>query len=71
MDAQTQQILSYIWPLIVLQLGTQIYALVDLIRRKTTKTLTLPIWVVIILAGNMFGAIAYLIVGKADELTSD
>lgn len=71
MNEQSIQILTYLWPLIVIQFGVQIYAIVDLFRKKKTKILSVPIWIVIILLGNLLGAIAYLIAGRAEDVESD
>ncbi len=61
------EILTLVWPLILLQLGFQVYALVDLARTKKTKNLTPVIWVLIIIFGEIAGPIAYLLVGKVQE----
>jgi len=60
-------IIKIIWPVIVLQLALQIYALVDLIKRKKTKNLSPKIWGAIIILGEIVGAAIYLIVGRSEE----
>jgi phospholipase D-like protein len=50
--------------LIVVQLATQFYALVDLARRDTVRGGPKWLWVLIIAFGNLVGAIAYLAVGR-------
>jgi hypothetical protein len=52
-------------PLVLLQLGLQIWALVDLARREATNG---PkwLWVVIIILGEFLGAIIYFIVGRKE-----
>lgn len=64
---QTIQILKYAWPLIVLQIGLQIYAIVDLVRKNKTKNLSVPIWVVIIVLGEIIGSILYFLIGRSEE----
>lgn len=62
-----RELLLAIWPLIVLQYGIAIWALVDLARRKTVKHLPKAAWVIIIIAISFFGSIAYLVVGRGEE----
>jgi hypothetical protein len=52
-------------PLIVLQLGLQIWALVDLARREATNG---PkwLWAVIIVLGEMLGPVVYFIAGRKE-----
>lgn len=64
---QAIQLLKYAWPLIALQLGLQIYAIVDLVRKKKTKNLSVPIWVVIIVLGELIGSLLYLLIGRSED----
>ena len=52
-------------PVLVLQLGLMIFALVDLIRRERTKG---PkwMWALIILFVNLIGPVVYLLVGREE-----
>lgn len=61
------QMLLKLWPLILLQLALMIWALVDLIRRRSTRTLSLPVWIVLIVLINFFGPIAYFLFGRAEQ----
>lgn len=61
------QMLRLIWPLIIIQLAVQIYALVDLFKRGKTKNLNLGVWLIVILFGEILGAIIYLLVGRSEE----
>lgn len=65
--SSTLDILKLAWPLILIQLAVEIYALVDLGRKGKTKNLSPVIWVLIILLVNMIGAILYLLIGRSDE----
>jgi len=60
-------IIKLVWPLILIQLAVQIYALVDLFRKGKTKNLNLGIWLIIILFGEILGSIIYLLVGRSEE----
>jgi hypothetical protein len=50
-------------PIIVLELGLMVFALVDVIKREKTKG---PkwMWILIIVFVNLFGPIIYFIVGR-------
>ena len=61
------EIIKIIWPIIVIQLGLQIYALIDLIKKKKTKNLNPMAWGAIIVLGEIVGAAAYLMVGRNEE----
>ena len=51
--------------LIVVQVATQVYALVDLARRETVRGGKKWVWALVIVLGNLVGAIAYLVAGRA------
>jgi len=53
-------------PILVIQLGLQIFALIDLYRQPKTS---LPkwVWVIIILLGEIIGPILYFIVGRKGD----
>ncbi len=58
--------IPYLIPVVLIQLGLLVFALVDLIRRKRTKG---PKWMwgIIIVVVNIFGPIVYLLVGREEE----
>ena len=64
---ELRDLLVALWPLIVLQLVIVIWALADLLRRKSVKVLPKTGWVVIILAISLFGPIAYFVFGRGEE----
>jgi heme/copper-type cytochrome/quinol oxidase subunit 4 len=61
------EIIKTIWPIVVIQLAVQIYALFDIYKRKGTKNLSSLIWVIIIVFGEIIGAILYLLFGKKED----
>ena len=61
------EIIKFVWPLIIIQLAVQIYAIVDLLKRGKTKNLNLGVWLVIIVLGEIVGPIVYFLVGKSEE----
>jgi Phospholipase_D-nuclease N-terminal len=52
-------------PLLLLQLGLQIFSLVDLVRREKTKG---PkwLWAIVIIFGELIGSIVYLLLGREE-----
>lgn len=58
-----QKYLPLIIPIILLELGLLIAALVDIIRREKTKG---PkwIWIIVVVVFNLLGPIAYFIFGR-------
>lgn len=66
---EIMDILKLIWPIIVVQLGFQIYAIIDLfkIKNKRVKNLTPLTWGLIIVFGEILGAAAYFIFGRSEE----
>lgn len=66
-SGQIINIIKIAWPLIVIQLGLQIYAIIDIIRRKKTRNLSVPVWIIIVIFGEIIGSILYLLFGRAEE----
>jgi Phospholipase_D-nuclease N-terminal len=58
-------VVAIILALIVVQVATQVYALVDLARRDAVRGGRKWVWAVLITLGNLPGAIAYLVAGRA------
>ncbi|HZU87537.1 MAG TPA: PLD nuclease N-terminal domain-containing protein [Anaerolineaceae bacterium] len=58
--------LPLIIPLVILQLGVQIYALVDLSKRETVKGPKWA-WAIAIILGQLIGPIVYLLFGRVEE----
>jgi len=52
-------------PIILLQVGLMLFALVDLVRRERTRG---PkwLWAIIIILGELLGPILYLLVGREE-----
>ena len=61
------EVILAFWPLLVLQIGLVIWALADVLRRKTVKSLSKGLWIVIILFVSLFGPILYFIIGRGEE----
>lgn len=58
--------IPYLIPVILLQLGLMVFALVDLTRRERTKG---PkwMWALIIVVVNIIGPVVYLLAGKDES----
>jgi len=52
--------------LAVVQLATQAYALVDLVRRDAVRGGRKWVWALVIALGNLPGALAYLVAGRPE-----
>ena len=50
--------------LLALQVATQVYALVDLARRDAVRGGRKWVWALVIMLGNLPGAIGYLVAGR-------
>lgn len=62
---QLRQLIPLLVPIILIQLGLIVAALIDLVRRPATRG---PrwLWVVIILFINFVGPIVYFVVGREE-----
>ena len=60
-------LLKLIWPLIVIQLGAQIYALYHLYHNRQTRNLSAAAWALIIILGEILGPILYFLLGSSEE----
>jgi hypothetical protein len=57
--------LPFLIPVILLQVGLMVFALVDLVRRERTRG---PkwLWAIIIVLGELLGPILYLLIGREE-----
>jgi heme/copper-type cytochrome/quinol oxidase subunit 4 len=60
----TGEIVTLIWPLIVIQLGLMVVALLDLRKRETVKGNSKALWAVLIIVLNIIGPVLYLMWGR-------
>jgi hypothetical protein len=60
-----QGYLPFLIPVILLQLGLMVFALLDLIRREKTRG---PkwLWAIVIVLGELLGPILYLLIGREE-----
>jgi hypothetical protein len=69
MDESFAELAKYIpllIPVLVLQLGLMVFALIDLNKRTATRG---PkwVWVLVIVLVNLFGPLIYLLFGRQDD----
>ena len=63
---QLMKLLPLLIPLVVIQVGLMIAALIDLVKREKTKG---PkwVWILIVVFVNMIGPIIYFVIGREEE----
>lgn len=61
-----RQLIPLLIPIILIQFGLMVAALVDLIKRPKTRGAKW-IWVVIVVFVNLIGPIIYFIIGRDEE----
>lgn len=61
-----RELIPFLIPILILQLGLMLFALVDLVRRAKTKG---PkwLWALIIVFVNFIGPIVYFVIGREEE----
>ena len=60
-------LLLKLWPLLLMQVALMLWALIDLLRRWSTRTLSPPAWLVIVVIINFLGPIAYFLFGRSEH----
>ena len=63
----TQQIVTLLVPLILIDVGLAVVAILDWARRSRFKLLPRMAWLVVIILVNTVGPIAYLVLGRAED----
>ena len=62
-----REIIPFIIPLILLQLGLQVYCIINLVRRHRVRFNNKLIWGIIILGFQLIGVVVYLVFRGDDE----
>lgn len=65
--AQFKEVLPILLPIILIQLGLMVYALLKVVKQQQFKYLNKPVWVLIVMFLQLFGPIAYLILERGDH----
>jgi len=60
-----RSLIPFLIPVVLLQLGLMVFALVDLVHRERTKG---PkwVWALVVIFVNLIGPIVYLVVGREE-----
>jgi len=66
-NMDTMKLILLLIPVYLIQLTLQIYSLINIIKRNKFKYLNKWAWVVIVIFGNLVGAIIYLILRGEDD----
>lgn len=61
------EIIKLIWPLVILQYGLAIWAIVDIAKTNRTKNLSPVVWIIICLFINIIGPVLYFLIGRSEE----
>jgi len=61
------QLLLLILPIVIIEFGLMIYAVIDLAKKWKTRNLSPIAWLLIIILINLIGPILYLLLGRTDE----
>ena len=62
-----KDMLPFLIPVAVLELGLMVFALIDLIRRTYVRGGNKVVWVLVIILINLIGPIVYLVFGRVEE----
>jgi TctA family transporter len=63
-----EEIIRYVWPIIVLQVTLQVIALINLSKREKVKFDNKKIWILIILLGGLLGSVGYFVFRGEDDV---
>lgn len=60
-------VLLNFWPLLLLQFGLAVAALLDIRKRKSLKHLPKFAWIVIVIVVSIFGPVIYFLLARGDN----
>lgn len=63
---QVLSLLPILLPILAIQLGLMITALVHLLRHKAVKRGSVALWAVVIVLVNIIGPVLYFLIGRED-----
>lgn len=66
---QIPDVIKIIWPLLLIQVAFQAYAIYDLFSVKSgrTRNLSSAMWGLILVLGGVVGFAAYFLIGRSEE----
>jgi hypothetical protein len=63
---QLTSLLPFLIPIIIIQIGLMVWALVDVVKRERVRGGNKVVWILIIVLVNLFGPIIYFIWGREE-----
>ncbi len=63
----TQTLILVLAPLIIIQISLQIYALLDIRKRKGARGNTV-LWVIVVVFFQIIGVLAYFVAGRREDV---
>jgi hypothetical protein len=67
MFEQLQEYLPVLIPLIIVELGLMLAAVIDILRRRTYRVGSRAIWLVVCIVFGFIGPVLYFAIGRGDE----
>jgi hypothetical protein len=61
------QYLPFLIPVLLIQLGLLIAALLHILRHNTYRSGNRVLWLIVVIVVNIIGPILYFVIGKGDE----
>ncbi len=61
------QLLPLLIPVVLLELGLLVWALLDIIRRKRVKGGNKVVWILVVVLINVIGPIVYFLFGREED----
>jgi hypothetical protein len=62
-----KDLLPFLIPVFLLELGLMIWALIDVVKRKRVTGGNKLVWILIIVLVNIIGPIIYLLIGRKED----
>jgi len=66
-DMEIGKLLALLIPVILLELGLLVWALLDVIRRERVRGGNKVVWILVIVLINLIGPIIYFLFGREDD----
>jgi hypothetical protein len=63
---QLTSLLPFLIPIVIIQIGLMVWALVDVVKRERVRGGSKLVWILIIVLVNLFGPIVYFIWGREE-----
>lgn len=60
------ELLKLIWPLILLQVALAVWGVFDIVKNRSTRSLSPVWWILIVVFINLIGPIAYVFFGRKE-----